>query len=673
MARERRPSWVARLAVVSTMMSLLVAMLSVTPASAALAAVGPINPDTGFPLYYEDATGMRLQPCLTSFADCFAGATVPNPGQPPSVPGNYPDESFYYAVDSDMTSANNGAAFLRVALEGGFSSDTGAPEAGKQAVFSRFRVRVDNLIPGQSYTIIHPWGTRTLTATVAGKRSINFTEDIGCPVAPGSPPCVFSSALAGTLGNFLGWDPAVAPAAPAGFLGSFATPHPITGSTFTDANGNPQNYFRIEGPDVGGPGVNAIQTNLFTVNAQIAGGVVRPSLLAADDSGASNADRITRINTPRFTGVVTPGATARIYSDGTLVGSATADGAGAYTITASTLADGPHAITATEQAGANPESAPSASLSVTIDTTAPAAPSLTGTDPASPANNNSPKVKGSAEAGSAVRLFTDGACTTAAAAGTAADLGGAGITVTVADNTSTTFFGTATDVAGNPSGCSASSVTYVENSAPTVTAPTTALRKGRSTTAVPVTVRWTGSGTITSYTLERSVNGGAFQPVSLASPTSTSFNDTLTPGSTYQYRASASNGSITGTPQTGAPVQVAIIDHNSPSVAYTGAWSSGTDTRFSSTAGATAKVTFNGGVAVGWVSQKASTRGTADVTVDGAFAETVNLAAGVPSGKTKKNQVVSIQPLTGAGPTHTMTIKVDLNKRVDIDAFVILR
>ena len=653
MIARRTVRRVGRFCAIATVVSMLVGMLGMVPAAAA-GAVGPnatFGPDNStFPLWYEDATGLRLEMCLDdpNCVSLSSQLTAPD------------GESFYTLTNNDVTGPGV-TGFVETAVEAAFL-DAGA---GQEITFGRVRMRF-NVTSTGTFTVTYPYGSETFNvASVGNGLEINFTDDIGCPAVP----CNFADALASpVLNGFIRWDPAVAPAAPAGYLGDGATPHAVTGSPTLN------NFVRVDGPNVGGSGVNTFQSNLFTVEGKIAtGSVARPSLLAADDSGASNADRITRINTPRFTGFVTPGATARIYSDGALVGSATADGTGAYTITVSTLADGTHAITATEQVGANAESAPSPALSVTIDTLAPAAPTLTGTDPASPANNNSPKIKGSAEAASSVRLFTDGACTSAAATGTAAELGGAGITVNVADNTTTSYFATATDVAGNPSGCSASSVTYVENTAPTVTAPTTALRKARSTTNVPVTVKWTGSGTITSYTLQRSINGGPFQTVSLATPTSTSFADALTPGSTYQYKVQANNGSISGTPQTGAPVQAAIIDHNSPSVVYTGAWSSGTDTRFSSTAGATAKVTFSGGVAVGWVSQKASTRGTADVTVDGAFAETVNLAAGVPSGKTKKNQVVSIQPLTGAGPTHTMTIKVDLNKRVDIDAFVILR
>ena len=89
------------------------------PAAAGLAKAGPINPQTGFPAWYEDSNGIRLEPCVTSVANCFLGSTLPNVGQPFSVPGNSPSELFYYDVDSTMTSANGGIAFLRVALEGG--------------------------------------------------------------------------------------------------------------------------------------------------------------------------------------------------------------------------------------------------------------------------------------------------------------------------------------------------------------------------------------------------------------------------------------------------------------------------------------------------------------------------------------------------------------------------
>jgi polysaccharide biosynthesis protein PslG len=99
-----------------------------------------------------------------------------------------------------------------------------------------------------------------------------------------------------------------------------------------------------------------------------------------------------------------------------------------------------------------------------VDTHAPAAPQITGTDPASPANDNAPKVKGTAAAGSTVRLYKTAGCTgTAVASGSAAQFASPGLGVSVLDNTTTMFRATARDAAGNTSACSAA-LQYVEDS-----------------------------------------------------------------------------------------------------------------------------------------------------------------------------------------------------------------
>ena len=46
-------------------------------------------------------------------------------------------------------------------------------------------------------------------------------------------------------------DPAVAPAAPKGYLGDPNVEHPIVGSIKTNEKGEVQNFFRIEGPGIG--------------------------------------------------------------------------------------------------------------------------------------------------------------------------------------------------------------------------------------------------------------------------------------------------------------------------------------------------------------------------------------------------------------------------------------
>ena len=99
------------------------------------------------------------------------------------------------------------------------------------------------------------------------------------------------------------------------------------------------------------------------------------------------------------------------------------------------------------------------------------APALTGTSPASPANDNSPVVVGSAPSGSTVNLFTTADCTgSPVASDSAANFASPGITVSVLDNTTTTFYADATN-GPTTSACSSTratngSVTYVEDSSP---------------------------------------------------------------------------------------------------------------------------------------------------------------------------------------------------------------
>jgi hypothetical protein len=126
-----------------------------------------------------------------------------------------------------------------------------------------------------------------------------------------------------------------------------------------------------------------------------------------------------------------------------------------WPFTTARLADGPHAfyVRAIDAPG---NESPLLGRSFKVDTQAPATPQITGTDPVSPANNNNPKVKGSAEASSTVRIYKTVGCTGAPlASGFRAEFASPGITATVPDNSTTYFRATARDPAGNTSACSA--------------------------------------------------------------------------------------------------------------------------------------------------------------------------------------------------------------------------
>ena len=135
-------------------------------------------------------------------------------------------------------------------------------------------------------------------------------------------------------------------------------------------------------------------------------------------------------------------------------------------LTASVTDDATHEFSATATDAVNNTSACSSAASYTEDSTAPAAPTLTDTDPDSPADDNTPLVKGTAEDGSTVNLYTNATCAApASATGTAAALTAPGLEATVPGNSTTEFRATATDAAGNTSACSGP-ITYVEDSGP---------------------------------------------------------------------------------------------------------------------------------------------------------------------------------------------------------------
>ena len=96
------------------------------------------------------------------------------------------------------------------------------------------------------------------------------------------------------------------------------------------------------------------------------------------------------------------------------------------------------------------------------DVTPPSAPQLIGTNPASPSSSEILRIRGAAEAGSTVHVYTGPDCTgLGVATGSAAELGSPGIRVATGEGTSV-FSATATDAAGNTSACSAP-IAYVRD------------------------------------------------------------------------------------------------------------------------------------------------------------------------------------------------------------------
>ena len=124
------------------------------------------------------------------------------------------------------------------------------------------------------------------------------------------------------------------------------------------------------------------------------------------------------------------------------------------------------------------------------DASTPLAPQVTATDPVSPNPSLTPKVKGmagataesAAEDTSTVSLYANGTCTgPALASGTGQAFRTTGLPTTVADASTTTFHARTVDLAGNPSACSATALTYIQDA---VAPPRPTLGDGSTTGAV---------------------------------------------------------------------------------------------------------------------------------------------------------------------------------------------
>jgi hypothetical protein len=181
---------------------------------------------------------------------------------------------------------------------------------------------------------------------------------------------------------------------------------------------------------------------------------------------------------------------------------------------------------------------------VTVDAPGadPTIPCLNGTTPDSPNNDNDPEIFGTADAGSTVTLYTDSDCTgTPVGSGTASDFAAPGIAVdSVPDNSSTTYYATATDVSNNVSACSstlgtdAASETYVEDS----TAPVANVTGGPSglTSDRTPTFSFSATDAVGPVSFECSIETGA-----------PDFGVCSGPGDTHTPSSPLSDGSYTFT------------------------------------------------------------------------------------------------------------------------------
>ena len=226
-----------------------------------------------------------------------------------------------------------------------------------------------------------------------------------------------------------------------------------------------------------------------------------PVLDASTDSGVLG-DNITSITTPLFTGTAEVGSTVTLFDGNTLIGSYLASG-GTWAITSTALSEGLHSsIGAIATDAVGNISATSSLASVTIDTTAPAAPSALTLDPSTDSgvsgdditNFRKPTITGTAEVGSTVTLYNG---LTILGTGTADGSGNWSITsISNLSSGPHTLTATATDAAGNTGAASTGLVVTIDHTAPTLHQVTAVTTPTNSVTTYPYVFSSSEAGTI---------------------------------------------------------------------------------------------------------------------------------------------------------------------------------
>lgn len=252
--------------------------------------------------------------------------------------------------------------------------------------------------------------------------------------------------------------------------------------------------------------------------------------------------------TPLVKGTAETGSTVTLYSNSTCTSAVLGTGTAADFAGAGIPATVPANATTTIRAkatknGQTASACSSTSVGYTNDSTAPGLVTLTSVTPASPNPSTTPVVRGAAEAGSTVRLYSTAGCTgSPAATGTVAAFASPGLTVTVAAGSTTTFRATATDAAGNVSACSTSSLTYVHDS----TAPTPVVLTGVTPAPTNTSTTPAVKGAAEAGSTVKLYSNAGCTGTPVATGTATAFaasglTATVVLGSTTTFRATATD------------------------------------------------------------------------------------------------------------------------------------
>jgi len=335
-------------------------------------------------------------------------------------------------------------------------------------------------------------GSFNLTATAtdaagntsASSGSLSATIDSAAPSAPGTPDLATASDTGGSDNDDITSDttPTVNGTAEANATVEVFVNGVSDGTTTADGDGlwshtvgaQVDGDFTITATatDTAGNASDASEGLVVSIDTDAPSAPSAANLASASDTGTSSSDDLTSDTTPTLTGTAEAFATVEVFIDGVSDGATLADEAGnwSYAIQ-SALTAGVRTITTKATDFAGNESVASTGLDVTVDASAPAAPSSPDLQAASDSGSSdaddntsdtTPTLTGTAEADSIVNIYIgDVLVGTGTATG-----GNYSITLGVTPDGTHTVFASATDAAGNVSTNSTSLELTVDTAPP---------------------------------------------------------------------------------------------------------------------------------------------------------------------------------------------------------------
>ena len=268
-----------------------------------------------------------------------------------------------------------------------------------------------------------------------------------------------------------------------------------------------------------------------------------PAITSFSPDSGTVGDGITNANKPQFSGTIAAGdvgSTIQIFADGGATPIATVIASGTTWTTpalATALADGAHTITAKTVDVAGNASGASTNFALTIDTTAPGAPTLASFTPDSGTvgdgitNANKPQFTGSvaaADVGATIQIFADGGTTPIASVVTTGTSWTTPALATALTDGAHSITAKAVDPAGNASGASNSLSITIDTTAggtPLVTGITAATDSGTLGDGITSNNKPAFTGTVAAAdvgsTIQVFADGGATPIATVVASTTT--------------------------------------------------------------------------------------------------------------------------------------------------------